>query len=286
MELARAGLGRRKQARDGRRVQALELGAGGRSKYLSSATKPPWPAFRHMLPEVALAGHSNCGKSTLLNSLVGVAARRGPARVSDRAGWTDALFWYQVGARPPTLTLVDLPGYGHAVADGAARERWGKSTKRYLSERAVLCRCCVLVDATRGLCGEDVALLRFLREEQRPHQVVLTMGDMLSPTELAWAAEMVDHDLRRLVDANPPSKPPRTASSATPGTIRSSSRGRVRGGSIRTRDVPVVSGHTGAGVNELWRQLAACAKAVSYQAPEGHKQGRGGPVPIHLSALK
>ena len=55
-----------------------------------------WPILRHMLPEIAFAGHSNCGKSTLVNSMVGVLPKKGPAKISNRAGWTDQICFYQV----------------------------------------------------------------------------------------------------------------------------------------------------------------------------------------------
>ena len=55
-----------------------------------------WPVIHHLLPEIVFAGHSNCGKSTLVNSMVGVAARKGPAAISNRAGWTDQICFYQV----------------------------------------------------------------------------------------------------------------------------------------------------------------------------------------------
>lgn len=67
-----------------------------------------WPTFKHMLPEVAFAGHSNCGKSSLVNAVAGLAPKRGLARVSDRAGWTDAIFFYQLGKKPPVLTMVRI----------------------------------------------------------------------------------------------------------------------------------------------------------------------------------
>ena len=77
-----------------------EGGGGG------SSNSNAWPRFRHMLPEVAFAGHSNCGKSSLINALSGMAPKRGVARVSDRAGWTDAIFFYQIGKKPPLITMV------------------------------------------------------------------------------------------------------------------------------------------------------------------------------------
>ena len=72
---------------------------GGFAVHLNSASGTPgseWPVFKHVLPEIALAGHSNCGKSTLVNALIGVLPRKGPAKVSERAGWTDQICFYQV----------------------------------------------------------------------------------------------------------------------------------------------------------------------------------------------
>jgi GTP-binding protein EngB required for normal cell division len=75
-----------------------------------------------------------------VNALVGVLPRFGPAKVSDRAGWTDQLCFYQLGKRPPVLTMVDLPGYGHAVATAQDKIAWNRMMKDYLSTRKVLSR--------------------------------------------------------------------------------------------------------------------------------------------------
>jgi GTP-binding protein len=122
-------------------------------------------------------------KSTLVNAMVGVEPKRGPASVNARAGWTDQICFYQLGKHPPILNLVDFPGnslqsliltvfnivyvewhvgYGHAVASMTRRKEWKLMIKDFLNHRVVLCRCCVLIDCTRGLCSEDVIFIRFL----------------------------------------------------------------------------------------------------------------------------
>lgn len=68
---------------------------GGHGVHIASASSD-WPIFQHLLPEVAFAGHSNSGKSTLVNAMIGVLPRKGPAKVSDRAGWTDQICFYKV----------------------------------------------------------------------------------------------------------------------------------------------------------------------------------------------
>lgn len=68
---------------------------------------------------------------------------------------------FQIGKRPPVLTLVDVPGYGHAVADAAARAEWTRMTRECLrSRRLVVARCCVLVDSSRGIGREDREFIR------------------------------------------------------------------------------------------------------------------------------
>lgn len=99
-----------------------------------------------------------------MNALIGVKPRFGPAKVSDRAGWTDQICFYQIGRKPPLLTLVDLPGYGHAVADADRKHAWKIMIRDYLSTRTILTMCCILVDSTRGLCAQDLQYIRFLNK--------------------------------------------------------------------------------------------------------------------------
>ena len=91
--------------------------------------------FKHLLPEISIAGHSNVGKSSLVNAITGLGHKKGPAGVSDRAGWTDQICFYQLGKRPPKFTLVDFPGYGFAVASTDQKRRWKKMTLNYLESR-------------------------------------------------------------------------------------------------------------------------------------------------------
>lgn len=229
VELARkAGLGRRRQPNDSAVFKKqldgrTGIGAGGFALHLGCVSEK-WPKFRLNLPEIALAGHTNCGKSTLVNALAGLHPRAGPAGVSERAGWTDYISFYQIGKKPPVLTLADLPGYGHAVASLSVTKEWKRMTKDYLSgERRQLIRCCVLIDSTRGLAREDFEILYHLEKTDIEHQIVLTKADLLSPVQVAQCMMAVKEDLkgsRRLV-----------------------------------RKVLAVSGHTGAAVSSMWEEL-------------------------------
>lgn len=101
-------------------------------------------------------------QSTLVNAMIGTRPRAGPALVSDRAGWTDQICFYQLGRRPPLFNLVDLPGYGHAVADDSRKHAWKTMIRDYLRNRPILSKCCILVDCTRGLCVQDFNYIRYL----------------------------------------------------------------------------------------------------------------------------
>ncbi len=256
------GLGQKQRGKDTARYRhgpkdvgaaASEIGATGFATYMAAASGGEgegWPTFKHMLPEVAFAGHSNCGKSSLVNAVAGMAPRRGVARVSDRAGWTDAVFFYQLGKKPPVLTLADLPGYGHAVASVQQKRRWKAMTNDYFASRRVLSLCCVLVDCVRGLCREDQDLLRLLRAKQVPTKVVLTKGDLLDEVELARSHAIVVRDLHDM-------------------GLLPQEKEDAKG----LDSVLMVSSGTGAGVSALWKALVEWTrKDTVYQGDIGYHQ--------------
>ena len=144
------------------------------------------------LPEIAFAGRSNVGKSSLVNALTG---RTTLARVSHTPGRTQQLNFFELGAR---LMLVDLPGYGFADASKAQIARWTGLVKRYLKGRASLRRVLMLIDARHGVKEPDRPIMRLLDEAAVSYQIVLTKIDKVKPAELqarlaAAAAELAGH---------------------------------------------------------------------------------------------
>lgn len=130
-------------------------------------------------PEIAVAGRSNVGKSSLINALTGV---RGLARASNTPGRTRELNFFSVDGR---LTLVDMPGYGFAKASGKDVKGWQSMMRAYLRGRASLLRVFVLVDARHGIMAGDLEMFDLLDEAAVTFQIVLTKIDKLKPSELA-----------------------------------------------------------------------------------------------------
>jgi GTP-binding protein len=122
-------------------------------------------------PEIAFAGRSNVGKSSLLNALTG---RRGLARVSGRPGRTQQLNFFDLGGR---LTLVDMPGYGYAEAAKRVKEEWQGLMFDYLRGRPTLRRVLLLLDARVELKPADEAVMALLDRAAVTFQLVLTKAD-------------------------------------------------------------------------------------------------------------
>jgi GTP-binding protein len=175
-------------------------------------------------PEIAIAGRSNVGKSTLLNRL---AARRSLARTSKTPGRTRGVIFYDLTAQFPgapdrlALRLADLPGYGYAQVSHEERLQWRTLIEGYVASRRVLRLFLVLIDARRDIQPDERELFEWLDGQGLAHQLVITKVDKLSSGERGA--------LKDRIKASFGGKPP---------------------------GVALVSGETGEGVDHLWRVIA------------------------------
>jgi len=135
------------------------------------------------LPEVAFAGRSNVGKSSLLNALTG---RKALARTSNTPGRTRELNYFQVG---DALHIVDMPGYGYAKAPKSQVRGWNQLIYDYLRGRAQLKRVFLLIDARHGIKNTDTDVLALMDETAVSFQVVLTKIDKISTGQLKRVQE-------------------------------------------------------------------------------------------------
>jgi GTP-binding protein len=142
------------------------------------------------VPEIAFAGRSNVGKSSLLNALTN---RNALARTSNTPGRTQELNFFDVG-QPLRLRLVDMPGYGFAEAPRDMVKRWRFLVNDYLRGRAVLKRALVLIDSRHGLKDVDREVMRMLDDAAVSYHLVLTKSDKLKRSALGpvYEATMVE----------------------------------------------------------------------------------------------
>ena len=201
-------------------------GAGGVKRGVQGGEKKltDWHGInREGLREVALLGHSNCGKSALLNVLAAEKVSEGPAEVHARAGWTATLSFYRIEPpdaalfdpayagvaamedeerrRRPRLVLVDTPGYGFAVGEKAQEQHHSDLLADYTSRSPHLRVAVMLIDSTRGLCAADRRVLRALGRSEVSVLPVLTKVDLLRPDELAASHAIVVDQLAATVAA-------------------------------------------------------------------------------------
>jgi GTP-binding protein len=202
------------------------------SRFLASATDAShFPA--PTLPEIAFLGRSNVGKSSVINSLVGDKV----ARTSSTPGRTRAINFFEIrwpGKPQPELIFADLPGYGYAKISREISQEWPKFIDPYIHQRSTLALCIVLVDANVPPQPPDRQLLDFLSASNRDFLLVATKSDRLSNNQLHNA-------LRTLTQEYPAARP-----------------------------LPY-SAKTGAGRDELWKQIRQVAQSMTTSANSSSK---------------
>lgn len=183
---------------DDEAIEAARKTFAGPIAFLKSA-----PALHFLpdpqVPEVAFAGRSNVGKSSLLNALTG---RKALARTSVTPGRTQELNFFDVGD-PLGFRLVDMPGYGFAKAPKDMVKKWRFLVNDFLRGRVVLKRALVLIDSRHGIKDVDREMLDMLDKAAVSYRMVLTKADKIKPTELAETLAATAADARRRPAAHP-----------------------------------------------------------------------------------
>ena len=179
-------------------IEAARKIFAGPVSFLKSA-----PALQHLpdavVPEVAFAGRSNVGKSSLLNALTG---RTSLARTSVTPGRTQELNFFDVGT-PLAFRLVDMPGYGFAKEPKDMVRKWRYLVNDFLRGRDVLKRALVLIDARHGIKDVDREILDMLDAAAVSYRVVLTKSDKVKASELADVAARTAEEARKRPAAHP-----------------------------------------------------------------------------------
>ncbi len=199
----------------------------------------------HSIPEVAVIGRSNVGKSSLLNALTGSTAL---ARVSDKPGRTQELIFFHVGRGPDSFHLVDMPGYGFALASERRVAAWAQLSAAYLQKRQTLKLVLVLIDSRVGLKQSDLDMFAFLEHSTKLRYLpVLTKVDLAgTPQRIAQMASVVQESLK---------------------------------GTSRRQVAPahLVSSRHNAGIDDLQKRIFAAASGAADDAFLPQQLARGGP---------
>ena len=187
------------------------------------------------LPEIAFLGRSNVGKSSVINSLLGSKV----AKTSSTPGRTRSISFFEVrwpGKPRPELVFTDLPGYGYAKISRQVSQEWPKFIEPYLKERSSLALCLALIDVNVPPQESDRQLLEFLMAARRPFLVVGTKSDRLSGNQLKNSLYTLSQEFQN------------------------------------ARVFPY-SAKTGAGRDDLWRQIRAAAESAQIQSRTNSRNG-------------
>jgi GTP-binding protein len=179
------------------------------------------------LPEIAFLGRSNVGKSSVINSLLGSKV----AKTSSTPGRTRSINFFEVrwpGKPRPELVFTDLPGYGYAKVPRQVSQEWPKFIEPYLKQRPSLALCLALIDVNVPPQASDRQLLEFLMAAGRPFLVVGTKSDRLSSNQLTSSLQTLSQEFQS------------------------------------ARLLPY-SAKTGAGRDDLWREIRAAAESAQTQ---------------------
>lgn len=164
------------------------------AEFIKSATKPAQftePVF----PEIAFAGRSNVGKSSLINTLVN---RKNLVKTSSKPGCTQLINFFTINQ---AISFVDLPGYGYAKVSKTVRAQWGPMVDRYLSVRKNLMGVILLIDIRRDPGKEEFELMDWFEKRHIPFLTVLTKADKLSRTKQQQRLGILSNKLGRQKDA-------------------------------------------------------------------------------------
>lgn len=149
----------------------MEINTNNAEILLSAVSKAQYP--QDDMPEIALAGRSNVGKSSFINTLLG---RKNLARTSSKPGKTQQLNFYNIDDK---LRFVDVPGYGYAKVSKTERAKWGKMIEEYLTSRDNLRAVVSLVDMRHDPSADDIQMYEFLKYYEIPVIVVATKADKI-----------------------------------------------------------------------------------------------------------
>ncbi|MET0240467.1 MAG: ribosome biogenesis GTP-binding protein YihA/YsxC [Sphingobium sp.] len=180
------------------RIEEARRLFSGPISFLKSA-----PALQYLpaptVGEIAFAGRSNVGKSSLINALTN---RNGLARTSNTPGRTQELNFFEVG-EPVLFRIVDMPGYGYAKAPKDIVKKWGFLVNDYLRGRAVLKRAIMLIDSRHGIKDVDRDVMEMLDGAAVSYRLVLTKADKIKASELEDVTKRTIDEARKRPAAHP-----------------------------------------------------------------------------------